>query len=75
MDPLAEAKAAERELTLSLPDPRLIAVRAICARVSNKSGAIEHMDQILEDLKNSMGLAENGSMADLLAARLSMITA
>ncbi|KAF5310124.1 hypothetical protein D9619_010378 [Psilocybe cf. subviscida] len=75
VDPLAEAKAAERELTLSLPDPRLIAVRAICARVSNKSGAIEHMDQILEDLKNSMGLAENGSMADLLAARLSMITA
>lgn len=70
----AEAKAAEENLVLGLPDPHLMAVRAICARVANLSGATRQMERILADIEDSTVLADNGSMATLLATRLAMIS-
>lgn len=76
VDPSAEAKAAEHNVTLNLPDPHLIAIRAICARVANMSGAIEQLRQILsslEDLVEGTDFADNGCMAALLAMCLTKI--
>ncbi|KII89564.1 hypothetical protein PLICRDRAFT_610912 [Plicaturopsis crispa FD-325 SS-3] len=54
-----------------LPDPRLIAVRASCARVARASGAVQQMKQVLSDMEDSTVLAGDGSAAEVLAARLS----
>lgn len=74
IDPSAEVKAAEENVVLGLPDPLLIALRAICARVANMSGATKQMEQILADMEDSTVLSDNGSMAALLATRLTMIS-
>jgi hypothetical protein len=63
----AAAIAAGYGLTLNLPDPVPIAIRAICARVFNMTGAAEHIDQILDDLEDTEVLAYDGSMGALLA--------
>ncbi|KAG8685523.1 hypothetical protein FRC11_010450, partial [Ceratobasidium sp. 423] len=46
---------------LELPDPRLIAIHAACAKVVHQSGIAEHIDRILRDLEALPVLAEDGS--------------
>ncbi|KAG6838199.1 hypothetical protein C0991_001117, partial [Blastosporella zonata] len=66
------AAATEKEgKTLRLPDPDLLAIRAVSSRVANMSGAAEHIDQILRDLEDIATLTDDGSMADLLSLRIS----
>ncbi|KII89565.1 hypothetical protein PLICRDRAFT_610883 [Plicaturopsis crispa FD-325 SS-3] len=59
------------EPTPPLPDPRLLAIRAVCARVAHASGAVEQMRQLLRDVEDSTVLASDGSTAEISAARLS----
>lgn len=68
--------AAKHNVTLKFPDPQLIAIRAICARVANMSGAIVQLRQItskLEDRLEPAELAEYGGIAALLAGCLTRI--
>lgn len=74
VDPSVAAAAKAKDKELKLPDPALIAVRATCARVANLSGAAGQADQSLRDLEDTTVLADDGSMADLLTSRLSMLT-
>lgn len=74
VDPSVAAAAKAKDKELKLPDPAPIAIRAACARVANLSGAAEQADQILRDLEDTTVLADDGSMADLLTSRLSMLT-
>jgi gamma-glutamylcyclotransferase (GGCT)/AIG2-like uncharacterized protein YtfP len=69
VEPSAAAEAMNKKLML--PDPVLIAIRAVCARVANLSGAAEQADRILRDLEDITVLADDGSMAELLSSRLS----
>ncbi|KAG6812975.1 hypothetical protein H0H92_015094 [Tricholoma furcatifolium] len=74
VDPVAAAAALAKGKVLLLPDPTLLALRAACARVANLSGAAEQADSILRDLEETMVLADDRSMADLLSTRLTMLT-
>ncbi len=53
-----------------LPDSRLIAIRAACARVSHLSGAAEHIEEIIFDRETTTVLANDGGSADLLTSLL-----
>ncbi|EEB89238.1 hypothetical protein MPER_12689 [Moniliophthora perniciosa FA553] len=66
--------------TLALPDPRLLAIHATCARVAHMSGAAEYMDLREQDLDDSTVLAADGSSAAffnelLLSASLQIVSA
>ncbi|KAH8828990.1 hypothetical protein DL96DRAFT_1708160 [Flagelloscypha sp. PMI_526] len=56
----------------ALPDPKLIALRASCARVAHLSGAAEQMDQITRETGETTVLAEDGSSASLLGVLLGL---
>ncbi|KAJ7673290.1 hypothetical protein DFH06DRAFT_1467646 [Mycena polygramma] len=49
-----------------LPDPRLLALHAVCARVAHMSGAAEVLDKFDRDVEDVQVLAEDGSTAKLL---------
>ncbi|KAJ7475698.1 hypothetical protein FB451DRAFT_1173712 [Mycena latifolia] len=49
-----------------LPDPRLLALHAVCARVAHMSGAAEVLDKFDQDMEELQDLAEDGSTAKLL---------
>ncbi|KAJ7475697.1 hypothetical protein FB451DRAFT_956088, partial [Mycena latifolia] len=49
-----------------LPDPRLLALHAVCARVAHMSGAAEVLDKFDRDMEELQDLAEDGSTAKLL---------
>ena len=51
---------------LALPDPRLLALHATCARVAHMSGAAEAFEKVERDLEDTMVLAKDGSSARLL---------
>ncbi|THH21128.1 hypothetical protein EW146_g321 [Bondarzewia mesenterica] len=57
---------------LALPDPRIIALHAACAKVANMSGAAEYIDAVDRDLDEMKVLAHDGGSADVLAAALMM---
>ncbi|KAG6856425.1 hypothetical protein H0H87_004551 [Tephrocybe sp. NHM501043] len=73
VEPSAAEAAARQGKTLSLPDPCLLSLRAACSRVAHLSGAAEHHDKILRDLEEIPVLADDGSMADFLSHRISMV--
>ncbi|KAG6817987.1 hypothetical protein H0H93_006891 [Arthromyces matolae] len=73
VEPSAAEAAAKQGKTLSLPDPCLLSLRAACSRVAHLSGAAEHHDEILRDLEEITVLADDGSMADFLSHRISMV--
>ncbi|KAJ7867771.1 hypothetical protein B0H14DRAFT_333427 [Mycena olivaceomarginata] len=52
--------------TFPLPDPRLLALHAVCARVAHLSGAAEVLDKFDRDVEDVQVLAEDGSMAMFL---------
>jgi hypothetical protein len=56
-----------------LPDPSLIAIRAAVARVAHMSGAAEHRDALWRDEEEIEVLASDGSNADFLRSRLSIL--
>ncbi|KAJ7805948.1 hypothetical protein B0H14DRAFT_3882618 [Mycena olivaceomarginata] len=49
-----------------LPDPRLLALHAVCARVAHMSGAAEVLDKFDRDVEDVQVLAEDGSAAMFL---------
>lgn len=53
------------------PDPRLLTLHAICARVAHMSGAAEFFDQLQWDADEMEVLAFDGSSAPLLDSLLS----
>lgn len=54
-----------------LPDRRLLALHAVCARVAHMSGAAEFIDKLHFDEEESQVLLADGSSAGLLDAMLS----
>ncbi|EKM51666.1 uncharacterized protein PHACADRAFT_261937, partial [Phanerochaete carnosa HHB-10118-sp] len=58
---------------LPLPDPRLLAVHAACARVVHMSGAAEYMDKCDRDAEDMQVLAEDGSSSAVLLEQLQRI--
>ena len=48
------------------PDPRLLALHAICARVAHMSGSAEYFDQVERDKEEMNVLALDGSSSALL---------
>lgn len=55
------------------PAPSLIAIRTACARVAHISGAAEQRDVSFRDDEEIEVLASDGSDADFLSSRLSML--
>jgi hypothetical protein len=55
---------------LPLPNPKLLALHAACARVCVMSGAAEYFDKIRSDMEELPVLAEDGSSMDVLFAKL-----
>ena len=49
-----------------LPDPRLLDLHAVCARVAHMSGAAEAFDQLERDVEGTRVLAIDGSSAPLV---------
>ena len=49
-----------------IPDPQLLGLHAVCARVAHMSGAAEAFDQLDRDVEEIMVLASDGSSAPLL---------
>jgi hypothetical protein len=58
------------EATLPLPDPRLLALHAVCAKVSHMSGAAEAMDRFDREAEDIGVLTEDGASFPLLYERL-----
>ena len=58
-------------IVLPLPDPRLLALHAVCVRVAHMSGAAEALDELDRDIEDALVLAEDGASANLLYMRLS----
>ena len=56
------------------PDPRLLALHAICARVAHVSGAAEFFDQLQWNADEMEVLTSDGSSASLLDSLLSPIS-
>ncbi|KAF9043578.1 hypothetical protein BDZ89DRAFT_1059481 [Hymenopellis radicata] len=52
---------AFRNAELPLPDPKLLTLHGICARVAHMSGAVEYFDEIDRDMESLMVLASDGS--------------
>ncbi|TFK64655.1 hypothetical protein BDN72DRAFT_881367, partial [Pluteus cervinus] len=61
----------QQRLLLPLPDPKLLAIHAICAKVAHLSGAAEHFDLIDREREEGTVLEEDGSSAALLDELLS----
>ena len=59
---------------IALPDPRLLALHAVCARVAHISGAAEYFDDMTWDAEETQILANDGSTALLLADLLAPYT-
>ncbi|KAJ7744357.1 hypothetical protein B0H16DRAFT_1889651 [Mycena metata] len=59
IDPEAHAYFKRLGLTLELPDPELIAIRAACARVAAMSGAADHFRLLMEDRDDTETLTES----------------
>ena len=57
---------SSRHQSLRLPDPRLLALHAACARVAHMSGASEAFDEFERDIEDTRVLALDGSSARLL---------
>ena len=51
---------------LALPDPRLLALHAACARVTHMSGVAEAFNEVECDVEDTRVLAYDGSSAHLL---------
>lgn len=62
-------------LTPALPDPDLIALHAVCARVAHMSGAAEYIDMLERDAEETTVLASDGSSAYLLHGLLNFVPA
>lgn len=58
---------------LPLPDRRLLAIHAACARAAQLSGAAEYMDRWEWDEDVTPHLAEDGSNAHMLVERISRV--
>ena len=56
--------------TLPVPDPELLALHAVCAKVAHLSGAGEHIDKLNEDLEDLDALACDGASSDVLSHAL-----
>ncbi|KAJ7079990.1 hypothetical protein B0H15DRAFT_491914 [Mycena belliarum] len=56
---------------LPLPDPRLLALHAVCARVAYMAGAGEILDEYETKIEETRMLAQDGTSADLLDVALS----
>jgi len=52
--------------SLEYPDPRLLSLHAVCARVAHMSGAAEAFDKVERDLEDTRVLALDGSSAYLI---------
>jgi len=52
--------------SLEYPDPRLLSLHAVCARVAHMSGAAEAFDKVDRDLEDVRVLALDGSSAYLI---------
>lgn len=68
-------KQASGVLKLPLPDPRLLALHAVCARVAHMSGAAEALDDFDRDVEETSVLARDGASAHLLNMMLSPLSA
>ncbi|CAE6468112.1 unnamed protein product [Rhizoctonia solani] len=64
----ATVKFADNGSGLELPDPRLIAIHAACAKVLDQSGMAEFVDNELRDMEETPVLAEDGSSKALMTA-------
>lgn len=53
-----------------IPDRRLLALHAACARVAHMSGAAEFLDQLFWDAEESRVLLSDGSSVTMLSALL-----
>ena len=53
------------------PDPQLLALHAVCARVAHTSGAAEFLDELERDAEETNVLAFDGSSAHLLSNLIS----
>ncbi|CAE6374267.1 unnamed protein product [Rhizoctonia solani] len=58
----------DRGLGLEMPDPRLIAIHAACAKVVHQSGMTGYIDRVLKDMEEAQVLAEDGSSNALTIA-------
>ena len=59
---------------LPLPDPCLLGLHAVCAKVAQMSGAARLLDELEEELEGLNVLAGDGSSAGHLAHRLAAIS-
>ncbi|KAJ3498576.1 hypothetical protein NLJ89_g10201 [Agrocybe chaxingu] len=53
-----------------LPDPKLLAIHAVCAKVAHMSGAAEYFDKFDCDVEDITVLSQDGTSAPLLAGLL-----
>ena len=58
-----------------LPNPQLLNLHAVCARVAHMSGAAEAFDELERDAEEICVLAFDGSSAPLLDHRLTPLAA
>ena len=72
--PFDTCKLPDAERILILPDRRILALHATCARVAHLSGAAEFLDQLAFDIEETQVLLEDGSSAELLDAMLGPFT-
>ncbi|KAJ6473664.1 hypothetical protein C8R45DRAFT_907498 [Mycena sanguinolenta] len=64
-------KRAGGPLELPLPEPRLLALHAVCVRVAHMSGAAQALDDFDRDVEDTLVLARDGASANLLYMKLS----
>ncbi|KAJ7044743.1 hypothetical protein C8F04DRAFT_942092 [Mycena alexandri] len=64
-------KQAGGLLELPLPEPRLLALHAVCVRVAHMSGAAQALDDLDRDVEDTLVLARDGASANLLDMKLS----
>ncbi|KAJ6542239.1 hypothetical protein DFH09DRAFT_47350 [Mycena vulgaris] len=64
-------KQAGGLLELPLPEPRLLALHAVCVRVAHMSGAAQALDDLDQDVEDTLVLARDGASANLLYMKLS----
>ena len=63
--------ALEKNPNICLPDRRLLAIHAVCARVANMSGAADVIEEWDRGLDETDVLAEDGSSASIITRQLS----
>lgn len=74
VDPEVEAACIRKNKPApALPSRQLLALRATCSRVAHVSGAAQQAVEIFREIEDTTVLANDGSMADLLSSRLSMV--